>query len=99
MSTSKRAKHPAGKDRAKNKTQKAKGAQDWKITALRVLALLAVIGISILVFLIRDRVKEFAAFGYPGIFLIALVLMVSSTGRTLARFRYPLVRPDRDAGP
>ncbi len=41
--------------------------------ALRVVALLAVIGITAYVFSIRDRVEEFAAFGYPGIFLIALL--------------------------
>jgi membrane protein DedA with SNARE-associated domain len=40
---------------------------------LRILALLVVIGLSVLVFSIRDRVEEFAAFGYPGIFLIALL--------------------------
>lgn len=41
--------------------------------ALRVLALLAVIGITIYIFSIRDRVEEFAKFGYPGIFLISLL--------------------------
>jgi membrane protein DedA with SNARE-associated domain len=41
--------------------------------ALRVIALLAVIGITAYVFSIRDRVEEFAAFGYPGIFIIALL--------------------------
>jgi uncharacterized membrane protein YdjX (TVP38/TMEM64 family) len=40
---------------------------------LRVLALFAVIGITIYIFSIRDHVKEFAALGYPGIFLIALL--------------------------
>jgi membrane protein DedA with SNARE-associated domain len=40
---------------------------------LRVLALLAVIGITYYVFSIRDRVEEFEAYGYPGIFLIALM--------------------------
>ena len=43
------------------------------IAVLRVLAVLAVIGISVFVFSIRDHVAEFAAFGYPGIFLIALL--------------------------
>lgn len=43
------------------------------ITILRILALLAVIGITIGVYLIRDRVQDFSAFGYPGIFLIALL--------------------------
>jgi membrane protein DedA with SNARE-associated domain len=40
---------------------------------LRVLALLAVIAISIFVFSIRERAKEFAGLGYPGAFLIALL--------------------------
>ena len=42
-------------------------------TILRILAVLAVIGISVYVFSIRARVDEFAAYGYPGIFLIALL--------------------------
>ena len=46
---------------------------ETRVTILRVLAVLAVIGISVFVFSIRDRVEEFAAFGYPGIFLIALL--------------------------
>lgn len=40
---------------------------------LRVLALLAVIGITIYILSIRNRVGEFAAYGYPGIFLIAML--------------------------
>lgn len=45
----------------------------WQINTLRALALLLVIAISVGVYLIRDRVGEFAALGYPGIFLIALL--------------------------
>ncbi len=41
--------------------------------ALRVLALLAVIGITLYVYDIRDHIKDFEAYGYPGIFLIALL--------------------------
>ena len=40
---------------------------------LRILALAAVIAITLFVFSIRDRVQEFSTFGYPGIFLIALL--------------------------
>jgi membrane protein DedA with SNARE-associated domain len=40
---------------------------------LRVLALFAVIGITIYIISIRSRVGEFAAYGYPGIFLVALL--------------------------
>lgn len=38
-----------------------------------MLALLVVIGITLYIYSIRERVNEFAAFGYPGIFLIALM--------------------------
>lgn len=44
-----------------------------RTTILRVLAVLAVIGISAYVFSIRDHVDQFAAWGYPGVFLIALL--------------------------
>lgn len=40
---------------------------------LRMVALLAVIGISFYIYSIRDRVEEFEPFGYAGIFLIALL--------------------------
>ena len=40
---------------------------------LRILALLAVVAITVFVYSIRDRVDEFAAYGYPGIFLVALM--------------------------
>lgn len=56
-----------------NVVESPPGRFDWRTAALRVLALSAVIGISALVFSIRNRVDEFAAYGYPGIFLIALL--------------------------
>ena len=40
---------------------------------LRILALLVVIAITYFVYSIRDRVDQFAAYGYPGIFLVALM--------------------------
>ena len=40
---------------------------------LRVVAILAVIGLTLYTYTIRDRVEEFQAFGYPGIFVIALI--------------------------
>ena len=43
------------------------------MNVLRILALLAVIGLTIFIYMIRDRVEDFAAFGYPGIFIIALL--------------------------
>ncbi len=40
---------------------------------LRILALLAVIAITVLVYDIRDRIRDFAVYGYPGIFMVALL--------------------------
>lgn len=40
---------------------------------LRIAAILAVIGVTLYTYTIRDRVEEFQAFGYPGIFVIALI--------------------------
>ena len=42
-------------------------------TILRILSILAVIGITLYIYSIRDRVEEFQALGYPGIFIIALL--------------------------
>lgn len=49
------------------------GERGYRIAFLRVLAVLAVIGVSAYVFSIRERVETFAVYGYPGIFLIALL--------------------------
>ena len=43
------------------------------LTVLRIAAILTVIGITVYIYSIRDRVGDFAAYGYPGIFLIALM--------------------------
>jgi len=51
---------------------KARGA-NFQTTVLRILAILAVIGITLYTYSIRNRVEDFQAFGYPGIFLIALL--------------------------
>ncbi|MCL4268102.1 MAG: VTT domain-containing protein [Anaerolineales bacterium] len=50
-----------------------KPASSLGTNLLRVLAVLAVIGITVYIYSIRDRVEEFAVYGYPGIFLIALM--------------------------
>jgi membrane protein DedA with SNARE-associated domain len=52
---------------------KAKKQTDLWTAILRIFALLAVIGITVYIYSIRDRVQEYAAFGYPGIFLITLM--------------------------
>jgi membrane protein DedA with SNARE-associated domain len=49
------------------------GSSKFMTNVLRVLALFGVVGITLYIFSIRDRVEQFAAFGYPGIFLIALL--------------------------
>ncbi|GMR09896.1 MAG: hypothetical protein BMS9Abin28_0717 [Anaerolineae bacterium] len=46
---------------------------DWRTTALRLLALMAVIAITVAGYLLRDEIKNFEALGYPGIFLISLM--------------------------
>ena len=43
------------------------------VVLLRILAIAVVIGITVYVYSIRDHVKEYAAYGYPGIFLIMLL--------------------------
>ena len=52
---------------------KAKRKGTLLTNVLRVLALFAVILITIYIISIRTRVGEFAAYGYPGIFLIAML--------------------------
>ena len=65
------------KKRASKKKARAKRSPAERApvgtSVLRALALLTVIAISVFIFSIRDRVQEFAAFGYPGIFLVALL--------------------------
>ena len=43
------------------------------VVFLRILALAVVIGITVYIYSIRDHVNEFAAYGYPGIFLVMLL--------------------------
>jgi uncharacterized membrane protein YdjX (TVP38/TMEM64 family) len=56
---------------ASPKTEKP--ASKLTTNILRVLAIAAVIGITVYIYSIRDRAEEFAAFGYPGIFLVAMM--------------------------
>ncbi|NUQ86013.1 MAG: VTT domain-containing protein [Anaerolineales bacterium] len=51
----------------------APGKSSLPTNLLRVLALLAVIGITVYVYSLRGRVEEFERYGYAGIFLIALM--------------------------
>lgn len=61
--------------RATDQKQREKPSKRSSVltTILRVLALLAVIAITLYVYNIRDHVREFAAYGYPGVFLVALL--------------------------
>jgi membrane protein DedA with SNARE-associated domain len=49
------------------------GSSRFITNLLRILALFAVVGITLYIYSIRERVEQFAGFGYPGIFLIALL--------------------------
>jgi uncharacterized membrane protein YdjX (TVP38/TMEM64 family) len=74
VSPSKKAKRQNGKAA---KTE-ATPIQDQKksgigVVSLRILALAVVIGITVYIYSIRERVDEFAAYGYPGIFLVMLM--------------------------
>jgi membrane protein YqaA with SNARE-associated domain len=59
----------------------ASSAASWSTVALkqpylnitRILALLAVLAITVVVFLLRDHADELAVYGYPGIFLISFL--------------------------
>ena len=48
-------------------------SNERRLTLLRWTSLVAVIGLSAFVFSIRDQADQLAAYGYPGIFLIALL--------------------------
>jgi uncharacterized membrane protein YdjX (TVP38/TMEM64 family) len=47
--------------------------QPVTLTILRIVAVLAVIGITVYIYSIRDRVEEFTQYGYFGIFLVMLL--------------------------
>ncbi|HET9907485.1 MAG TPA: hypothetical protein VFQ23_12610, partial [Anaerolineales bacterium] len=56
-----------------SQNQKAPRKTNLRTTILRVLAILAVISITLYTYTLRDRIAEFQALGYPGIFLVALI--------------------------
>jgi len=45
----------------------------WLSKPFRILVVLAVLGLSVAIFALRDRFAEMAAIGYPGIFLVSLL--------------------------
>ena len=46
---------------------------DWRTIALRVLAVMAAIAITVAGYLLRDELKNLEVLGYPGVFLISLI--------------------------
>jgi membrane protein YqaA with SNARE-associated domain len=45
----------------------------WRLTVARILALLAVIAITIYIYSIRDKADQLKGYGYPGIFLLSVL--------------------------
>lgn len=64
---------PANIQTSKPKNEKPSTFNFQPVTILRVVAVLAVIGITVYIYSIRDRVEEFTQYGYFGIFLIMLL--------------------------
>jgi membrane protein YqaA with SNARE-associated domain len=68
----------AKQQKAKTVQTEAAPIQDHKksgigVVLLRILAVATVIGITVYIYSIRDRVEEFTGYGYPGIFFIMLL--------------------------
>jgi len=57
----------------KNQAEKPSKRSGVLTNSLRILALLVVIAITVYIYSIRDSVEELATYGYPGIFLVALM--------------------------
>jgi membrane protein YqaA with SNARE-associated domain len=53
--------------------QAARPRSPARLTALRILALLAVVGITVFIFSIREQAEQLEGYGYPGIFLLSLL--------------------------
>jgi membrane protein DedA with SNARE-associated domain len=68
MSQSKNPPEP----KAPSEVTNPKPSNFW-LNVLRVLALLAVVAISVYIYMIRDHAAQFAVYGYPGIFLISIL--------------------------
>lgn len=75
MSPSKKANKEdiSKKKNAQKNNKKTSARSSTRTNLLRVVALIAVIGITLYIYSIRDRVNEFEQFGYAGVFLIALM--------------------------
>jgi uncharacterized membrane protein YdjX (TVP38/TMEM64 family) len=56
-----------------NSNAKVSGTSGPLLNVLRIIALLAVIGLSIYIFTIRAQAEKLASYGYPGIFIISIL--------------------------
>jgi len=45
----------------------------WRLTVARILALLAVVAITVYIFTLRDEAARLQRYGYPGIFLLSIL--------------------------
>ena len=45
----------------------------WRLNVVRALVLLAVVALTVVLFIFRDKVSHLGVFGYPGIFLISML--------------------------
>ncbi len=45
----------------------------WRLTAVRILSLAAVIGITVYIYSLGDEVEKLKRFSYPGIFLLSVL--------------------------
>ena len=54
-------------------TDKRPPRPNWRLQVARVVALVFVIGITVLIYAYRDRAAELGRFGYPGIFLLSIL--------------------------
>ena len=45
----------------------------WKLHAVRILALVVAVAITVFIFSIRDKIENLEGYGYPSIFLISLL--------------------------
>ena len=45
----------------------------WQLQAVRIIAILAVVGIALILFSIREEATRLATYGYPGLFLFSVL--------------------------
>jgi membrane protein YqaA with SNARE-associated domain len=48
-------------------------AERTRLTLIRIFVLLIVIGVTTAIVVFRDRLQQFAAYGYPGVFIVSLI--------------------------